>query len=256
MRLTGKVAFVSGASSGIGRAVAMRFAEEGALIVAVSRTREKLEEVVGQIKALGGTAIALPADVTRGGHVQRTIEAATDAYGGLHIMFNGAGGSGRPFGDGPVTECTEEGWDITLNMNLTSVFLCCKYGIPALQASGGGSIINLSSVLGLVADRQFDAHAYAAAKAGIVGLSRAIAVHYAPQGIRCNTLCPGLINTAMSRRAREDPAVLASMQHKQPLTGSMGTPAEVADAALFLASDESRFITGIALPVDAGWSAQ
>jgi NAD(P)-dependent dehydrogenase (short-subunit alcohol dehydrogenase family) len=256
MRLQGKVALIAGAGNGIGRAVALRFAGEGARVVAVSRTAERLNDTVAQITSAGGQAVAVAGDLTVSMDVQRAISVAAGTYGALHIMFNGGGGSGRQYGDGPAAECTEEGWDATLNMNLRSVFLLCKYGIPALQTAGGGSIVNLSSVLGLLADPLFDAHAYAAAKAGIIGLTRAISVYYAPQNIRCNALCPGLIATDMSRRAQDSAGIVAAMREKQPLGGRLGTPQEVADAALFLASDESRFITGIALPVDAGWSAQ
>jgi NAD(P)-dependent dehydrogenase (short-subunit alcohol dehydrogenase family) len=256
MRLEGKVALVTGASSGIGRAVALRFAEEGARVVAVARSAEPLEAVVAQIVAADGSAISVPADVTVSTAVQQAISAAVATYGGLHVMFNGAGGSGRAFGDGPVDECTEEGWDATLNLNLRSIFLCCKYGVPALLASGGGSIINLSSVLGLVGDENFATHAYAAAKAGIIGLTRAMAVHYAPRNIRCNSLCPGLIVTNMSSRAQSTAKIVEAVRQRQPLVGRLGAPEEVADVALFLASDESRFVTGVALPVDAGWTAQ
>lgn len=256
MRLEGKVALVTGASSGIGRAVALRFAEEGARVVAVARSAEPLEAVVAQIVAADGSAISVPADVTVSTAVQQAVSAAVATYGGLHVMFNGAGGSGRAFGDGPVDECTEEGWDATLNLNLRSIFLCCKYGVPALLASGGGSIINLSSVLGLVGDENFATHAYAAAKAGIIGLTRAMAVHYAPRNIRCNSLCPGLIVTNMSSRAQSAAKIVEAMRQRQPLVGRLGAPEEVADVALFLASDESRFVTGVALPVDAGWTAQ
>lgn len=257
MRLANKVAFVAGAGSGIGRAVAVRFASEGAQVVAVSRTPECLDETVAQIRAAGNCAIAVQADITSEEDVRRSIDEAKRQFGAIHIMFNGAGGSGRAFGDGPVAECTLEGWNATLNMNLSNVFLCCKYGVPVLQASGGGSIINLSSVLGLVGgDADFATHAYAAAKAGIIGLTRAMAVYYAPQNIRCNALCVGLIATNMSQRAQTNEKILASMQKRQPLVGRLGTPEEVADAALFLASDDSRFVTGVALPVDAGWTAQ
>ncbi len=256
MRLEGKVALVTGASSGIGRAVALRFAEEGARVVAVARSAGPLEAVVAQIVAADGSAISVPADVTVSTAVQQAVSAAVATYGGLHVMFNGAGGSGRAFGDGPVDECTEEGWDATLNLNLRSIFLCCKYGVPALLASGGGSIINLSSVLGLVGDENFATHAYAAAKAGIIGLTRAMAVHYAPRNIRCNSLCPGLIVTNMSSRAQSAAKIVEAMRQRQPLVGRLGAPEEVADVALFLASDESRFVTGVALPVDAGWTAQ
>ena len=257
MRLENKVAFVVGAGSGMGRAVALRFAAEGAQVVAVSRTPDRLRETVRQIEAAGGIAFAVQADVTREDDVRHALDETVRRYGALHVMFNGGGGSGRSLGDGPVADCTLDGWNATLNMNLTNVFLCCKYGVPALVSSGGGSIINLSSVLGLVGGGEdFATHAYAAAKAGIIGLTRAIAVHYAPQHVRCNALCVGLIATNMSLRAQENEKIVASMSTRQPLVGRLGTPEEVADVALFLASDDSRFVTGVALPADGGWTAQ
>jgi len=257
MQLMGKVALVTGAGSGIGRAVAQSFAREGASVVALSRTSGPLEETVAAITAQGGTVIALPTDVTNSEQVQHAIHTAVTHYGGLHILFNGAGGSGHAFGDGPIDECSEAGWDATLEMNLKGIFLCCKYGIAALKATkAGGSVINLSSVLGLLGDAHFATHAYAASKAAVVGLTRAMAVYYAPENIRCNVLCPGLIETKMSQRAQQDPAVLASLGQWQPLGARLGTPEEVADVALFLASDASRFLTGVTVPVDGGWTAQ
>jgi NAD(P)-dependent dehydrogenase (short-subunit alcohol dehydrogenase family) len=144
-------------------------------------------------------------------------------------------------------------------VNLRSVFLCCKYGVQAMIASGGGSIVNLSSVLGLVGvgtDEHFATHAYAAAEAGVIGLTRAMAVYYAPQGVRCNAICPGPIATGSLPGSQGAIDLTESMRWKQPLAGHLGTPEEVTGAALFLASDESRFVTGVILPVDAGWTAQ
>jgi NAD(P)-dependent dehydrogenase (short-subunit alcohol dehydrogenase family) len=144
-----------------------------------------------------------------------------------------------------------------LAANLTSVFLCCKHVVPAMLDGGGGSIVNLASVLGLVGgDEDFATHAYAASKGGIVALSRAVAVTYAARRVRCNVICPGLIATPMSRRAQEDPRIRARLAELQPLLGDLGAPEDVASAALWLAGPQSRMVTGVVLPVDGGWTAR
>jgi NAD(P)-dependent dehydrogenase (short-subunit alcohol dehydrogenase family) len=255
--LQDKVAFVTGAGSGIGRAVALTFLDHGARVLATGRVPAELEETAALACDASDRIRIVPADLTRAAEVEQGVQMALEAYDRLDIMFNGAGVSGRRHGDGPVDECSEEGWDYVLANNLTSIFLCCKYGVRAMLRSGtGGSIINLSSVLGLTGKRLFATHAYAASKAGIIGLTRAMAVYYADQGIRCNVIAPGLIETPMSRRAQADPAVAAALPELQPLGGRMGQPEDVAAAALYLASDASRLVTGIILPVDAGWTAQ
>ena len=173
----------------------------------------------------------------------------------LDALVCAHGISGRRFGDGPVETCTEEGWDTVLDANLKSVFLYAKQAIPVLRANGGGAIVTLSSALGLVGgDDDFATHAYAASKAGIVGLTRAMAVTYARDGIRCNVVAPGLIATPMSERAQSDPAILARLPELQPLTGDFGSPEDVAQACLFLAT--APFVTGAVLSVDGGWTAR
>jgi NAD(P)-dependent dehydrogenase (short-subunit alcohol dehydrogenase family) len=234
--LSGMGAIVTGAAGGIGSAVARAFEDAGVAVAGIDREQ---------------------ADLTRADEVEHAVRAAVDRLDRLDIVFNGAGISGRRFGDGPVHECTEEAWDSVLDTNLKSVFLVCKHAVPALVEAGGGSIVNLSSVLALVGgDEDFATHAYAASKGGIVALSRAIAVTYAPQGVRCNALCPGLVRTAMSRRAQDDPCIAARLPELQPLAGGFLEPEDVAQAALFLASPASRFVTGAIIPVDAGWTAR
>jgi meso-butanediol dehydrogenase / (S,S)-butanediol dehydrogenase / diacetyl reductase len=163
--------------------------------------------------------------------------------------------SGRRLGDGPVDTCTEEAWDAVLETNLRTVFLYSKHAVPLLRAAGGGAIVTVSSVLGLVGgDEDFATHAYAASKAGLIGLTRAMAATYAKEGIRCNVVCPGLIETPMSRRAQDDPSILARLEELQPLTGAFGTPEDVAAAAVYLAT--APFVTGAVLTVDGGWTTR
>jgi meso-butanediol dehydrogenase/(S,S)-butanediol dehydrogenase/diacetyl reductase len=173
----------------------------------------------------------------------------------LDALVCAHGISGRRLGDGPVDTCTEEGWDAVLDANLKSVFLYAKRAITPLRANGGGAIVTLSSALGLVGgDDDFATHAYAASKAGIIGLTRAMAVTYARDGIRCNVVAPGLIATPMSARAQNDPSILARLGELQPLTGDLGSPVDVANACLYLAT--APFVTGAVLTVDGGWTAR
>jgi NAD(P)-dependent dehydrogenase (short-subunit alcohol dehydrogenase family) len=256
-RLKGKVALVTGAASGIGQATALRFAAEGAHIAAVDLHEAALTEAVETINANGAEAVPVTADVSDSVQVRAAIQKAVDTFGHLDIVFNGVGVSGRRWGDGPVADCTEDAWARTLNVNLTSMFLVCKYAVPCLLRAGGGVIVNLSSVLGIVGgDDDFATHAYAASKAGIIGLSRAMAVYYAPRGIRVNVIAPSLIATPMSQRAQSDPHILGRLKDLQPLTGAFGRPEDVAAAAAYLASDDARFVTGVVLTVDGGWTAQ
>ena len=239
--LEGKAALVTGAAGGIGSAVVRAFAAAGARVLAVDRVDAQGEETyVG--------------DLTRADEAEGAVAAVLERFGRLDIVFNGAGISGRSLGDGPVDSCTEEAWDAVLETNLKSVFLCSKHAIPALRRAGGGAIVNLSSVLGLVGSEDFATHAYAASKGAIVALTRAMAIAYAPEGIRCNVVCPGLVDTPMSERARNDPQIQARLGQLQPLTGEPGRPEDVAGAALYLAT--APFVTGAVLAVDGGWTAR
>jgi NAD(P)-dependent dehydrogenase (short-subunit alcohol dehydrogenase family) len=173
----------------------------------------------------------------------------------LDVLVCAHGISGRKLGDGPVDICTDEAWDAVLEANLRSVFAYCKHAIPLLRAAGGGAIVTVSSVLGLVGgDEDFATHAYAASKAGVIGLTRAMAATYAKEGIRCNVVCPGLIETPMSRRAQDDARIRARLPELQPLTGDFGRPQDVARAAVYLAT--APFVTGAVLTVDGGWTAR
>lgn len=255
-RLAGKNVLITGAASGIGRATALRCAAEGARVALLDIAEEGLRETSSYITTSGGHAFPVTVNLTQPDAVRAAVADVINHWGRLDGVFNSAGGSGRAYGDGPVDRCTIEGWRWTLDLNLTSIFLVCKYAVPALLASRG-AIVNIASVLGLVGgDEDFATHAYAASKAGVIGLSRAMASYYAPQGVRVNVVAPGLIATPMSRRAQEDPAIQERLPQLQPLTRAMGAAEDVANAVVFLLSDEARFITGVVLPVDGGWTVR
>ena len=242
-RLRDKVAVVTGGASGIGHATAELFAEEGARVV------------VFDINA--SYPDSLQVDVTSANQVEASVKKVVDRYERVDILVNIAGGSGRRWGDGPADSCTLEGWDKTLALNLDSVFYCCKYALQGMLAQGHGVIVNMSSVLGMVGgDEDFATHAYASSKGAVISLTRSIASYYAPHGIRANVICPSLIATPMSQRAQESEQIRARLPQLQPLTGDFGTPEDVAQAALYLASDESSFVTGAVLTVDGGWTVR
>ena len=209
-RLHDRHLIVTGAAGGIGRAAALRLSAEGGSVALFDRDESGLQETVRAVEAQGGTSLSVVIDLTDGAAVQAAVDRVGAAWGRLDGVFNGAGASGRRHGDGPVDACSEEGWQWTLDVNLTSIFLMCKYTMPWLLRSRG-AVVNLSSVLGIVGgDEDFATHAYAASKAGIIGLSRAMASYYAPQGVRVNVVAPGLIATPMSQRAQDDPHIQSS----------------------------------------------
>jgi len=253
--LESRVAIVTGGASGIGQATAQLFAREGARVAIFDVDVENGHQTAETIQSGGGEAIFVHTDVSLAKDVEAAVRRITDEFGRLDVIFNGAGVSGRKWGDGPTAQCTEEAWDRVLAINLKSVFLGCKYAIPEMLKVGSGAIVNLSSVVGLVGgDADFATHAYAASKGGIISLTRAIAAYYAPRHIRANVICPGLIATPMSRRAQSDERIRARLSELQPLTGDFGQPIDVAHAALYLASDQARFVTGAVLTVDGGWT--
>jgi NAD(P)-dependent dehydrogenase (short-subunit alcohol dehydrogenase family) len=215
------------------------------------------ETVEAACAALGPGVVVRGGDATDRAEVEAAIDAAARAFGRLDGLFHVAGGSGRRFGDGPLHEVTDEGWRRTLDLNLTSVFLSNRAATARFLAQvSGGSIVNTTSVLALAPSAQhFATHAYAAAKAAIVGLTRACAARYAADGIRFNAIAPGLVDTPMAARAASDPAIQDFVRAKQPLDGGrIGRPDDLDGAVLYLLSDASRFVTGQVLAIDGGWT--
>jgi NAD(P)-dependent dehydrogenase (short-subunit alcohol dehydrogenase family) len=243
-RLDGKIAVVTGAGSGIGRASAVLFAREGARVVCADRSGKEAETA----REIGTAAVAIPVDVAVATDVARMIDVAESTFGGLDVVFNNAG-FGGPMA--PVAEQSEETWDEVHSVNLKGVFLGMKYGIPALQRRGGGVVINTASAVGISVMKGHGV--YAAAKAGVVQLTKTAALDYAKSNIRVNAICPGMTWTGLVPRSMEHPLPPddAAAPPMVPMA-RWGLPTDLAAAALFLASDEASFITGVALPVDGG----
>jgi NAD(P)-dependent dehydrogenase (short-subunit alcohol dehydrogenase family) len=250
VRLDGKVALITGAASGIGRVAAELFAAEGARVVIGDVTAQG-EETATAIREAGGEAAFVTADVSDAAQAEAMVRFARDTYGALHVLYNNAGI--LPAEDGATLETPEETWDRVLAVNLKGVWLGCKYGIPALLESGGGSIVNVSSMVALMGSA-VPQIAYTASKGGVLSMTREIAVEYARRGIRANVLCPGPIETPLMAQLMADSAWAARRLVHIPM-GRPGAPAEIALAALFLASDDSSFMTGATLVVDGGITA-
>jgi NAD(P)-dependent dehydrogenase (short-subunit alcohol dehydrogenase family) len=249
MLLEDKTAIVTGAGSGIGRASAIRFAEEGAAVVVADIRLARAQETADMITGTGGRAVAAEVDVRRADQVEAMVNAAVENFGGLHALFNNAG-TIRP---GNAVQLSEEDWALVMDTNVTSIFLGAKYAVPVMADGGGGSIISTASVSGLAGDPS--SIVYCASKAAVINLTRAMAVDHARQSIRVNCICPGAIDTPPVGRmlAAEGAREAAGRSH---LLGRIGEPEEIAAAAVWLASEESSFITGQALVVDGGLTAQ
>lgn len=254
-RFAARGLLVAGAT-GMAAGAAELAAAEGARVFVVARTREHLDALVERIRAAGGSADAAVADLRLEADAAAAIAAARAALGAIDGVFNGAGGSGRQFGDGPLHEIALEAWDETIRLNLTTQFLLAREAIRAWRDEGRpGSIVLMTSVLAFEpAPDHFGTHAYAAAKGAIAALVRSTAAFYAADGIRINAIAPGLVRTPMAARAADDPALRAYAARRQPLVGAFLEPSDAADAALFLLSDAARAITGQVLRVDGGWS--
>jgi NAD(P)-dependent dehydrogenase (short-subunit alcohol dehydrogenase family) len=247
--LKGKVAIVTGASSGIGHAAARLFAEAGAKVVVTARREAELDALVAAIRAQGGDAAGVAGDVRDERIAAATVEAAVQRFGGLDIAFNNAGAIPEM---APVTELSLEGFRETLDVNLTGAFLCAKHQIPAMLARGGGAMVFTSTFVGHTVGFPGMA-AYASAKAGLVGLSQVIAAEFGPKGVRANALLSGGVDTPMGQTVASTPEALAFVSGLHALK-RIAQPVEIANAALFLVSDASSFMTGTATLVDGGVS--
>ena len=246
-KLDGKVALITGAGSGIGRASALLFAKEGAKVAVADRVPKGGQETVAMIKKAKGEAIFVEADVSKAADVEKMIKKTVDTYGRIDILYNNAGISARTLAF--TADLTEEDWDTVLDTNLKSAFLGSKYAIPIMIKQGGGVIINTASVQGLGGGPLVSP--YCAAKAGMILLSKTIAAEYAKQNIRINCVCPGMTRTGMMTDE-----MISGLQMDFIPQGRPGEPEEIAQAALFLASDDAAYVTGACLVVDGGWSAQ
>lgn len=249
-RLQNKVALITGAGGGIGRAAAKRFGAEGGRIVVVDADEQAGKAAVDVVRAQQGEAEFVRADVARTADVQAMIAFAEKRFGALHVLFNNAGIF--PDADGSVVDTDEAVFDRVIGVNLKGVFLGCKYGIPALLRAGGGVIINTASFVAVMGSATAQS-AYTASKGGVVALTREIAVEFARSGIRANALCPGPVNTPLLQPLLADPAARARRIIHLPM-GRLAEAEEIADAALYLASDESSYVNGATFLVDGGAS--
>ena len=250
-RLDGKVALITGAGSGMGRAAAELFANEGARVVVTDVVDASGNATVDAIRAAGGQAAYVRADVSQWSDCQTMVRAAVDTFGALHVLYNNAGIF--PGDDGGVLDTPEATWDTVMQINLKGVWLGCRAGIPAMIESGGGSIVNVASFVALMGAATAQI-AYTSSKGGVLSMTREIAVEYARQGIRANALCPGPIETPLLAELLSDPARRARRMVHIPM-GRLGRAEELAKAALFLASDDASFMTGASLVVDGGITA-
>lgn len=257
MRLAGKVAIVTGAGSGIGRAIALRLASEGAKVAVAGQRLARVEEAAHLIASAGGEALARACDVADAAQVEQLVGATIERFGALHVLVNNAAKNrpAAPLAE-TVAELTEEWWHATMDVNATGAFLCAKHALPHIVAAGGGAVINVASTSGIAGN--WNQGAYVASKHAMVGLTRSIALDYAQHGVRANAICPGFIETERSlgfstqnRGADWQAKKLAEI----PL-GRFGRVEEVAALAAFLASDEAPFLTGATIPIDGGTAAR
>ena len=258
MKLSDKVAIVTGAGSGQGRAVSLLFAREGAKVAIADINDPAGKETVATIEGAGGTALFVHCDVSKLDEVKSLVRTTVETFGRLDVLYNNAARN-RP--DDPIPETVadmpEDHWQGTIDTNLTAIYYASKYAIPEMLKTGGGTIINISSSLGLSASE--NQGAYVASKHGVIGLTKAMAVDYGPQGIRVNAICPGAIDTPRFRKHQgvyaEGDETARLITRAIPL-GRLGAPEEIAKTALFLASDDASYISGASIPVDGGTAAR
>lgn len=245
---------IIGGTTGLGLSAAMACVRAGASVVIVGRDAKNAETARA---ALGESAAVVVGDAAHAETAERAIATAVDRFGALSGLYHVAGGSGRKAGDGPLHEITDEGWDYTVQLNLTSLFYSNRAAVRQfLKQSTGGSILNMSSVLGYSpSPKYFVTHAYATTKAAVIGLTKSAAAYYAEKNIRFNVIAPALVETPMSRRAAGDEAIMKFIATKQPLDGGrIGRPDDLDAAVVYFLSDESKFVTGQVLAIDGGWS--
>jgi NAD(P)-dependent dehydrogenase (short-subunit alcohol dehydrogenase family) len=251
MRLEGKVALITGGASGMGRVASALFAREGAKVMLTDVTDDAGEAAAAEIRQEGGEAAYVRADVSKEADAKAMVDAAVERFGGLHILYNNAGV--MPPEDGSVDALDERIWDLTFAVNVKGVAFGCKYGVPALIASGGGSIVNVASFVAWMGAATSQT-AYTSSKGAVLAMTREIAVEYARRGVRCNALCPGPVETPLLMKLLSDEARRQRRFVHIPM-GRLGQAEELAKAALFLASDDSSFMTGASLIVDGGITA-
>ncbi len=252
--LANKVIVVIGGTSGIGLSAAKAFVEVGAKVVAVGRNEQKCKEAQ---QVLGEHGFALAGDATDESTAPNAIEKAINLYGSFDGLYHVAGGSGRKMGDGPLHEMSLQGWEVTMELNLTSIMLSNRAAVRQfLEQKQGGSILNMGSVLGFSpSPKFFTTHAYAAAKSAIIGFTKSIASYYAKENIRANVIAPALVETPMAQRAAKDDAIMNFIKTKQPLgNGRIGYPTDTDGLAVYFMSDLAKFTTGQVIAVDGGWS--
>jgi NAD(P)-dependent dehydrogenase (short-subunit alcohol dehydrogenase family) len=249
--MSGKVAIVTGASAGIGHATALAFGREGASVIVADVDARRGEQTADEIRALGADALFVRTDISSADDVAALVDRAVERFGRLDYAFNNAGIEGET---APTADCAVENWNRTIGVNLTGTFLCMRAEIPKMLAGGGGSIVNNSSVAGLVGFAGIPA--YTASKHGVIGLTKTAALEYATLGIRVNAVCPGVIETEMITRFTHGDAEAASQLLQTEPVGRLGTPAEIADAVIWLCSERASFVTGQAIAVDGGFVAR
>jgi NAD(P)-dependent dehydrogenase (short-subunit alcohol dehydrogenase family) len=251
-RLSGKVALITGGGTGIGRAIALAFAREGASVTVVGRRLEKLREVVVEIQKSGGAGLAMECDVTHAAEVARAVKGTVERFGRLNVLVNNAGA----LHVSTVEGISEEEWDRLMTVNIKGPFLMSRTVLPEFRKCGGGAIVNIGSVLGLLAVK--DRAAYCASKGGVTMLTKAMAIDHAPENIRVNCICPSIVETELVKGVFNETPEGQAMRKARIATiplGRIGRPLDVAEMAVFLASEESSWLTGAAIPLDGGLSA-
>jgi NAD(P)-dependent dehydrogenase (short-subunit alcohol dehydrogenase family) len=243
-KLDGRVALITGSGSGIGRAAALLFAKEGARVAVADIIVAGGQETVRMIRDSGGAAHFIEVDVSKASGIQRMVKTTVEVFGRVDVLYNNAGIQGAI---APVAEFSEEDWDSIININLKSVFLGSKYTLPIMLGQGGGVIVNTSSAMGLSGKDK--CAAYSVSKAGVIALTKSMAAEYGKKNIRVNAICPGMIETPLSARA------IPSIQMEYVPQGRAGRPQDIAQAALYLACDDSAYVTGSVVVVDGGWTA-